>query len=651
MDVEFEDVTFKARANFWNRSESKCILKSVSGKFEAGHMSAIMGPSGAGKSSLLNAISGFRSTGVTAKSLKVNGQVRDEKLFRKLSCYITQEEVLQPMLSLQEVMMFAADLKLPSGTSLKHKTQLVNEIQDLLGLKVCCLTRTEMLSGGQKKRLSIALELINNPPVIFLDEPTSGLDNVSTTYTLKLLRRLAHQGRTIVCTIHQPSASLFQLFDQVYVLSRGRCVYQGATDQLVSFLSSVGFHCPTHYNPADYVIELTDGDHEENIDILAAATHNGKLSLYKSDPLKVPFIHHHNNNNNNNNNNNSIPPLNNNTEFGDNFYSELDSLAYENNNNNNNNNYSYTKVEDEDRISNSLFEDRLQSEKGSGTNLCVDFPTSGFSQFCTLYRRMTLQMYRNKIALNIQFYHHLLCAIAVGVVYFDKAKDGEEFFNHLKFCLGVVLFHTFTYCMIPVITFPFEIKLLKREYFNRWYSLRPYYIAMQLARLPTMIFFSMIFLTVAYFMTGLPIETYRFFVFCVIGVIVSLTAEGMGMFIGSIFSVTNGSAVAPLTLAPFLGLATYGFDFAKEIPWYISILMKMSFLRSGTVGIVITVFGMGRKKLDCYQLYCHFADPKVLLQYLDIQDTSVWSQVSYLVAILISFRVSMYIALRWKLSM
>lgn len=80
----------------------------------------------------------------------------------------------------------------------------------------------------------------------------SGLDNVSTTYTLKLLRKLAHQGRTIVCTIHQPSASLFQLFDNVYVLSKGQCVYQGATTQLVSFLSSTGFHCPTHYNPADF---------------------------------------------------------------------------------------------------------------------------------------------------------------------------------------------------------------------------------------------------------------------------------------------------------------------------------------------------------------------------------------------------------------
>lgn len=78
------------------------------------------------------------------------------------------------------------------------------------------------------------------------------MDNVSTSYTLRLLRSLAHEGRTIVCTIHQPSASLFQLFDHVYVLAAGLCVYQGATEELVPFLSSVGLNCPRHYNPADF---------------------------------------------------------------------------------------------------------------------------------------------------------------------------------------------------------------------------------------------------------------------------------------------------------------------------------------------------------------------------------------------------------------
>ena len=112
-------------------------------------------------------------------------------------------------------------------------------------------TITSKLSGGQRKRLSIALELINNPATFFLDEPTSGLDNVSTMNCLKILKKLSKQNRTLICTIHQPSASMFQLFDNVYVLAQGRCVYYGDTQRIVEFLSSINISCPIYYNPAD----------------------------------------------------------------------------------------------------------------------------------------------------------------------------------------------------------------------------------------------------------------------------------------------------------------------------------------------------------------------------------------------------------------
>ncbi|CAH0380979.1 unnamed protein product [Bemisia tabaci] len=652
MDVEFRDLTFKIHKKWYKRdSVDRTILKSVSGKFRAGELSAILGPSGAGKSSLLNAISGFTSKGISG-SLLVNGQQRDEKLFRKLSCYITQEDMIQPMLTLQEVMMFAAELKLSGETTLKHKLQLVHEIQSMLGLRECRRTRTEYLSGGQKKRLVVALELINNPPVIFLDEPTSGLDNVSTSQTLKLLRLLAHQGRTIVCTIHQPSASLFQLFDHVYVLAQGLCVYQGATTELVPFLASAGLHCPTHYNPADFVIEMTDGEEEDHITILAAATNNGKLSCFaksKPDipdldssialPLPVPPIH------------TQLPnwkppsPAQSETSF-----SSTDSNCINNNNNNNNNNNKLVNG----ILATSILSYRKISEKHAESEMhsswCVDFPTSSWSQFCTIWKRMMLQTFRNKVGLKIQFYHHLMCGLAVGIVFWNKANDGAEFFNHMKFCMGVILFHTFTQCMVPVLAFPFEVKLLKREYFNRWYSFKPYYFALSMARIPTIIMFSMIFLSLVYFMSGLPVEMYRFFFFALIGIEVSLVAEGMGLFIGSVFNVTNGSAVGPLTIAPFLGLAIYGFDFAKEIHWAMNAVMKLSFLRCGVVGLVIVVFGMGRQPLQCdREMYCHFRNPRTMIYYLDLENTSPWEQVFYLTMMLCIFRILVYVGLKQRL--
>ncbi|XP_050543791.1 ATP-binding cassette subfamily G member 4 isoform X2 [Daktulosphaira vitifoliae] len=542
-------------------------------------------------------------------SLKVNSQVRNEKLFRKMSCYIMQEDKIQPMLTLNEIMMFAAELKLSNSTLTKEKQMIVSEIQSVLGLSEAKNTRTECLSGGQKKRLSIALELINNPPIIFLDEPTSGLDNVSTTYTIQLLHGLAHQGRTIVCTIHQPSASLFQLFDHVYVLSQGYCVYQGSTDQLVPFLSTVGLHCPLTYNPADFIIELTDGEEPQNISKLSAATNNGKICLYKMKKEK-----------------NGCYNL-----ISGNF-SEL------------NGNISSTKLLPLPSIN---YKDISEEEKNSRT-WCIDFPTSSWSQFLTLWKRMVLQLYRNKVGLNIQFYHHLVCGLAVGIVFFGMANDGTQFFNHMKFCMGNVLFHAFTQSMVQVLAFPSEVKLLKQEYFNRWYGLRPYYLALQLSKVPSIILFSQIYTTCVYFMSGLPLEGKRFLVFSVISLLVGFVSEGMGYLVASIFNVTNGSAVGPMIIAPFLGLAIYGFDFARQVPWIMDQIMQASFLRCGVIGLVLTVFGMGRKPLNCESEYCHFRNPKTLLYYLNLSRDDPLFEIIKLVIILLVFRVITYFTLRLR---
>ncbi|KAL6430152.1 hypothetical protein ACFW04_007724 [Cataglyphis niger] len=273
IDIMFENITYTVRLGF--RKGKKEILHGINGRLPSKQLIALMGPSGAGKSTLLDILSGFRVTGVQGNVL-INGRNRHLNSFRKCSAYITQDDRLEPLLTVVENMRVAADLKLPSSTSRQEKEIIIEEILTTLGLYEHIYTRSGRLSGGQKKRLSIALELVNNPTVMFLDEPTTGLDSSSCMQVINLLKVLARQGRTIICTIHQPSASMFQLFDQVYVLAKGECMYQGTTNKLLPYLESIKLTCPMYHNPADYIIELACGEYgEDKIDTLRNGSQNG----------------------------------------------------------------------------------------------------------------------------------------------------------------------------------------------------------------------------------------------------------------------------------------------------------------------------------------------------------------------------------------
>lgn len=252
------------------------MLKNISGEFRACELTAVMGPSGCGKSSLLNILSGFVTT---------SGDHEVSETHKK--SYIMQEESLHVLLTVNESMMFSIHLKTGSRKKLDDKKAKVKTVLHDLGLDDRMETFVRDLSGGQRKRLSIALELVDDPSIMVLDEPTTGLDASSSTQCIQLLKKLTREGKTVICTIHTPSARLFEMFDHLFAMADGRCIYQGSSHNLVGFLSDMELPCPENYNPSDFIVELANGDYGEHNERLTERIRNGVDESYRNENNNV----------------------------------------------------------------------------------------------------------------------------------------------------------------------------------------------------------------------------------------------------------------------------------------------------------------------------------------------------------------------------
>ncbi|XP_053978600.1 ATP-binding cassette sub-family G member 4 isoform X2 [Hylaeus volcanicus] len=655
VDLAFTDLTYKVREG--RKNNVKTILRSVSGRLRSGELTAIMGPSGAGKSTLLNILTGYKSMGVEG-SITMNGHERNLSAFRKLSCYIMQDNQLHANLTVAEAMKVASNLKLGSHTSKADKEEVIQEILETLGLSEHIRTMTSNLSGGQKKRLSIALELVNNPPIMFFDEPTSGLDSSSCFQCISLLKTLARGGRTIICTIHQPSARLFEMFDALYTLAEGQCVYQGSTSQLVPFLRNIGLNCPSYHNPASFIIEVSCGEYGDNIKNLVNAIKNGKYDIREGHPFPE---------NNSEGLNNGITES---LQKGIADGGENAAIGDKNDVKNLKEKFLESKQEDADSkavitsyVANDIAKQAdvvismdLDKKDNADVALLDDsiivtperYPTSELQQFWIILKRTLLFSRRDWTLMYLRLFAHILVGMLIGALYYDIGNDGAKVLSNLGFLFFNMLFLMYTSMTITILSFPLELPVLLKENFNRWYSLKAYYLAITVSDIPFQAIFCVLYVTIVYFLTSQPADTMRFSMFIGTCLLISFVAQSVGLVVGAAMNVQNGVFLAPVMSVPFLLFSGFFVSF-DAIPVYLRWITYLSYIRYGFEGTALATYSFGREKLKCFQVYCHFKNPETTLEELDMLDADFTLDILALLLIFLVLRIAAYLFLRWKL--
>lgn len=617
-------------------SKSINVLNNISGSIESNKLIAIIGPSGCGKTTFLQFLAGNITNRTSNSRLKIDG-LREPKV-----AFIGQDDGLLPGLSVKETLIYASRLQNNDKDSVDfdHHKHIETILKNLNLHKFAnrCVTK---LSGGQAKRITIAQELLYPTNILILDEVTSGLD-ASTSYSIvKLLKRSLTLDKrypmSIIMSIHQPSAKLFSMFDQVYVMSGGHCLYDGSCEisHVNNYLKQFGLFCPTYHNIADYLIEIASDD-------LAS---NGANAA--DDDHKQLMIHYQ-----------QKRALTSNIEIVCDPTEKSMTVSFKNGDNNLND------EEDIDQAESRNLKDNQLKTNGNGVLLMNHLgrrsstPTSDNDLFTSIkvarskrsrpvYRhlwihleRSILRIRRSYILTYLQLITYILLGLQLATFYgsdigvlsgcpqlpsslisYILSSNNQQQDNvnlemrriqeNMNFLLVAVMTATFAALEITVITFPLEAKTIKREWRNGWYKVTSYFIGRTLADLPFQLVFIVIFCILIYTLTGQNntnssnyvenlLLSWRFHSFVLIIVMIALVAQSVGFIFGAIFMNNLPAAVftAPLCIFPALLFSGF-FARVSQIPSFYKPLTYLSHFRYAFDSLIVTLYGFNR--CDCDQ--------------------------------------------------
>ncbi|KAK8463535.1 hypothetical protein SEVIR_1G375300v4 [Setaria viridis] len=265
IEIAFKDLTLTLKGS------KKKLLRSVTGKLSPGRVAAVMGPSGAGKTTFLSAIAGKATGCETSGLVLINGKIEPIRGYKKIIGFVPQDDIVHGNLTVEENIWFNARCRLSEDMSKADKVLVVERVIESLGLQairdsLVGTVEQRGISGGQRKRVNVGLEMVMEPSVLILDEPTSGLDSASSLLLLRALRREALEGVNISMVVHQPSYTLYRMFDDLILLAKGgMTVYHGPVKKVEEYFSGLGIVVPERVNPPDYYIDILEGIVKPNL--------------------------------------------------------------------------------------------------------------------------------------------------------------------------------------------------------------------------------------------------------------------------------------------------------------------------------------------------------------------------------------------------
>lgn len=445
VSIEWEDLTYTVTVGRRKNKKIKTILDNISAQVPAGRLVAVMGPTGCGKTSLINALAGRVPVGATLSgNILINGRQRGRG-FRAISAYVMQDDALFSNLTVRETFEFSARMRLPSTVSEATKMSLVTQIISELGLTKASNTRigsefVRGVSGGERKRTNIGIELLSGASLLFLDEPTSGLDAFQAQNVMESLWALAGNGRTVITTIHQPRSSIYQMVDLLLLLSEGKLMYFGPAKTATVFFGEAGFKCPEHYNPADFMIDVISMDFRNK-------------ELEKKSKERI----------------------------------ELFSKFYE---------------EEGSDINKRLVIPAVNAEEMEHFDRVVSFPNGRLAEFWLLLNRSWKQQSRDRLPQAITIIQTIVIGFTLAFLYMDmnsSATSGQDEIGLLFFC---AIFAAFNAMFGALNSFPAERGVVNRERASKMYHVMPYYFARFICDIPLRVGQGVLFGVIVYWIVG-----------------------------------------------------------------------------------------------------------------------------------------------------